>query len=379
MDFELSDEQKDLINAARKFVKNEVIPQASKYDKEGEFPIELIKKFYELGFMNLKIPQKYGGIGLSSVDQCLLLEEFGAGCAGIATSAMGNDLGLGPIIIAGTDEQKEKFLRPFTKELKFASFALTEPDAGSDVSAISTTAKKEGNGYILNGNKTFITNASYANLYTVFATIDKSKGAKGLTAFIVPRDSKGISTGKKEDKMGQRASNTASISFEDVYVPEENVLGGLGNGFKVAMATLDYSRPGIAAIGVGVARAALEYSIEYAKKRVQFGRPIAEFQAIKFKLADMAVEIEAARALTLRVAWLLDQGVKTTKESSMAKMFAGDVAMKCAIQAVQIYGGYGYTKEYPVEKLLRDAKLLQIYEGTNEIQRIVISKEILGG
>ena len=375
--FDLSEEQIALQDMAHKFAANEIRPKAAECDKEGKFPKEIFQKAYDLGLMTGFIPEAYGGLGLGAVEACLIEEELGWGCSGITTSLTCNGLALTPILLAGTEEQKKEFVVPFTREFMFASFCLTEPGAGSDAGGIATTAKKDGDVYLLNGRKCFITNGSYASQYTVFASTDRSKGHKGLSAFIVPRSLPGVSPGKKEDKMGQRASDTADVLLEDVRVPAANLLGKEGDGFKIAMKTLDYARPTVAAMAVGVARAAFELAMQYSKERVQFGMPIAMNQAIHFLLADMAMDIEAARLLTLKGAWLLDQGRRSTKESSFAKAFAADLAMRVTTDAVQIFGGYGYMKDYPVEKLMRDAKLLQIYEGTSQIQRLVIAKEVM--
>jgi acyl-CoA dehydrogenase len=375
--FELTQEQVALQDMARKFAANEIRPKAVEYDHAAKFPEDILEKAFGLGLMSGFIPEEYGGLGLSALDACIMDEELAWGCTGIATSLTCNGLALSPILIAGTDEQKKKFVAPFAEKLQYASFCLTEPGAGSDVGGIATTAKKEGDSYLLNGRKCFMTNASYASQYTVFASTDRSKGHKGLSAFVVPRSLPGVSVGKKEDKMGQRASDTADVLLEDVKVPAENLLGKEGEGFKIAMITLDYARPSVAAFAVGVARAAFELAMQYSKERVQFGVPIAMNQAIHFLLADMAMEIEAARLLTYKGAWLLDKGKRNTKESSFAKAFASDLAMRVTTDAVQIYGGYGYMRDYPVEKLMRDAKLLQIYEGTSQIQRMVIAKEIM--
>lgn len=374
--FKLTDEQTALKEMARKFAQNEIVPKAHHYDETGEFPVEILKKTFETGLMNMAIPAEHGGYGTNHIDSCVAAEEISAGCVGIGTSVMANDLALTPVVLAASHEQKEKFLRPFTEEFKLASFCLTEPGAGSDAGSVSTTAKLEGDKYILNGSKCFITNGGYADLYVVFAATDKSKGHKGLSTFVVPKEL-GVKAGKKEKKMGQRASNTTDVIFEDVAVPKENLVGKEGDGFKIAMMTLDHTRAGVAAAAVGVARAAYEYAVAYAKERIQFGMPIAMFQGIQFMLADMYKDIEAARMLTWYAAWLADDGIRNSKESSAAKAFASDVAMRVTTDAVQIFGGYGYSQEYPVEKLMRDAKLLQIYEGTSQIQRLVIAKEIL--
>jgi acyl-CoA dehydrogenase len=375
--FKLTQEQVALQDMARKFAANEIRPKAVEYDHAGKFPEDILEKAFGLGLMSGFIPEEYGGLGLSALDTCIIEEELAWGCTGITTSMTCNGLALTPVLVAGTDEQKKKFVAPFAEKLQYASFCLTEPGAGSDAGGIATTAKKEGDSYILNGRKCFITNGSYASQYTVFASTDRSRGHKGLSAFIVPRSLPGVSVGKKEDKMGQRASDTADVLLEDVKVPAENLLGKEGEGFKIAMIALDYARPSVAAFAVGVARAAFELAMQYSKERVQFGVPIAMNQAIHFLLADMAMEIEAARLLTYKGAWLLNEGKRNTKESSFAKAFASDLAMRITTDAVQIFGGYGYMRDYPVEKLMRDAKLLQIYEGTSQIQRMVIAKEIM--
>jgi len=375
--FDLTQEQTALQDMARKFATNEIRPRAVECDHAGTFPEDIIEKAFGLGLMSGYIPEEYGGLGLKALDTCIIEEELAWGCSGIATSMTCNGLALTPILVSGTEDQKKRFVAPFAEKLQYASFCLTEPGAGSDAGGIATTAKKEGDHYLLNGRKCFITNGSYASQYTVFASTDRSKGHKGLSAFIVPRSLPGVSVGKKEDKMGQRASDTADVLFEDVKVPVENLLGKEGEGFKIAMITLDYARPTVAAMGVGVARAAFELAMQYSKERTQFGVPIAMNQAIHFLLADMAMDIEAARLLTYKGAWILDEGKRNTKESSFAKAFAADLAMRVTTDAVQIFGGYGYMRDYPVEKLMRDAKLLQIYEGTSQIQRMVIAKEIM--
>ena len=375
--FDPTPEQEALREMTHKFAANEIRPRAAEWDREGVFPLDLFRKAFDLGLMTGFIPEIYGGQGLTMLESCILEEEISWGCSGVATSMNANALALGPILLAGTEEQKRAFVQPFATEFRFASFCLTEPGAGSDVGGISTTARRDGDGYVLNGRKCFITNGVHASQYTVFASTDRSRGHKGLSAFVVPRETPGVSPGKKEDKMGQRASETSDVLFEDVLVPEANRLGAEGEGFKIAMRTIDYARAGVAAMAVGVARAAYEHAAEYARQRVQFGQPIAMNQAIYFLLADMATDIEAARLLTWKAAWLADQGRRNTKESSFAKAFAADLAMRAATDAVQIFGGYGYMKDYPVEKLMRDAKLLQIFEGTSQIQRMVIAKETL--
>jgi acyl-CoA dehydrogenase len=375
--FDPTPEQEALREMSHKFAANEIRPHAVEWDRDGTFPLELFRKAFDLGLMTGFIPEIYGGQGLTLLDTCILEEEISWGCSGVATSMNANALALGPILLAGTEAQKRAFIQPFAAEFRFASFCLTEPGAGSDPGGIATTARRDGDGYVLSGRKCFITNGAHASQYTVFASTDRSRGHKGLSAFVVPRETPGVSTGKKEDKMGQRASETSDVLFEDVRVPEANRLGTEGDGFKIAMRTIDYARAGVAAMAVGVARAAYEHAADYSRQRVQFGQPIAMNQAIYFLLADMATDIEAARLLTWKAAWLADQGKRNTKESSFAKAFAADLAMRAATDAVQIFGGYGYMKDYPVEKLMRDAKLLQIFEGTSQIQRMVIAKETL--
>lgn len=363
---------------AREFALKEMRPNAARFDRGDEFPEEIMRKAFEAGFITCNIPEEYGGGGLKELDIAILSEELAAGCAGMFTTIMASSLAFTPIILFGTDEQKKKFLTPCTEKMSFASFCLTEREAGSDASALKTTARKVGSEYVIQGSKCFITNGGIASLYVVFANSDPERGPRGISAFIVPRETPGITVGKEEDKMGHRASNTTELFFDEVRVPEANLLAKEGMGFLVAMRTLDKTRASVGAAGVGVARTALEYAIEYAKTRTQFGKPIATFQNTAFKIAQMAMEINAARLLVWHSAWLMDQGKPCGKESAMAKCFGSDVAMRTTIEVVQIFGGYGYMKDYPVEKLMRDAKLLQIYEGTNEIQRLVISREVIG-
>jgi acyl-CoA dehydrogenase len=376
--FALTDEQKALRELAHDFSAKEIRPKEAEYDEKMQHPVEVIAKAHELGLMNVHVPEEYGGLGLGCFDGMLVGEEFYWGCAGIGTSVSANGLGSGPVIIAGTDEQKTKWLRPLLEEPILCSFGLTEPGAGSDVASLKATAVREEDQYVINGSKTFITNAGYAAWTVVFAKTDPKGGSKGMSAFIVPMDAPGVTIEKHLDKMGQRATDTSAFALQDVRVPVENRLGDEGDGFKIAMATLDFTRPGTAVGAVGVAQAAYEHAVDYAKQRVTFDVPIAMHQGINFMIADMATEIEAARLLTWQAAWMLDQGYgrKATLYSSFAKRFAADTAMKVATDAVQVFGGYGYIKEYPVEKLMRDAKLFQIYEGTSQIQRLVIAKEI---
>jgi acyl-CoA dehydrogenase len=376
--FQLTEDQIALQEMARDFALHEMRPKAAAYDQGHTFPEDVMRKAFEVGFLTCTVPSEHGGVGLGDLDTAIVSEELAWGCAGMYTTMMANSLAFTPILLFGTNEQKKRFYAPFLKEMAFASYCLTEREAGSDTSAIKTTARKDGGDYLINGSKCFITNGGVASLYVVFANSAPEKGPRGLSVFVVPRDTPGITVGKVEDKFGHRASNTTELFFEDVRVPAANLLGREGLGFIVAMRTFDKTRAAVGAAGVGIARAALEYAIEYSKTRVQFGKPIATFQATAFKLAQMAMDIEAARLVVWRAAWLMDQGKPNGKESAMAKCLGSDVAMRNALEALQIFGGYGYMKDYPVEKLVRDAKLLQIYEGTNEIQRLVISRDVVG-
>jgi acyl-CoA dehydrogenase len=376
--FALTPEQRELRAMAREFAEKEIRPKAAEYDEHQTHPADLIAKAHELGLMNAHVPEELGGSGLPTFEGMLVGEELSWGCSGIAVSIVGNTLGAAPVLIAGSDEQKRTWLPPLLDAPLLCSFALSEPDAGSDVARIKTTAERRGDEYVLNGSKMFITNAGHASWSVVFASTDRSLGHKGLSAFVVPMDADGMTIEKHLDKMGQRATDTSAFALNDVVVPAANRLGEEGDGFKIAMQTLDFTRPGTAIGAVGVAQAAYEHSVEYAKQRVTFDVPIAMHQGVNFLIADMATEIEAARLLTWQAAWMLDSGYgrKATLYSSFAKRFAADTAMKVTTDAVQIFGGYGYIKEYPVEKLMRDAKLFQIYEGTSQIQRLVIAKEI---
>jgi acyl-CoA dehydrogenase len=376
VDFSLTDEQKDIRELAHDFAEKEIRPVAWDLDRDSTFPHEIVQKAWEVGLMNSHIPEEYGGPGLDYLSGCLIEEELGWGCSGIGTSLMCNGLATAPVSLGGSEELKKEYLGMLTEEPRLASFCLTEPDAGSDVSAMRTTAVKEGDKYVINGTKCFITNGSHASWYTVYAKTDREAGHRGISAFVVPRDA-GVVVDKKEDKLGQRASDTAMISLNDVEVPASNLLGEENKGFKLAMMTLDRTRPGVSAMAVGIAQAAFEYARDYAKERVQFGVPIAMHQAIQFMIADMATKVEAARLLTWKSAALLDKGDRNTLASSHAKRFAADSAMEVTVDAVQVYGGYGFIKEYPVEKLMRDAKIMQLYEGTSQIQRLVIAREVL--
>jgi acyl-CoA dehydrogenase len=375
--FALTDEQKALRDLAHEFAEKEIRPKEREYDEHSTHPADVIAKAHEIGLMNLHIPEDDGGPELGGCEGMLVGEELCWGCAGIGTAIAVNGLGHGPVNIAGTDEQKRQWLPPLVDAPLLTSFALSEPNAGSDVSSIQSTAVRHGDEYVLNGSKMFITNAGHASWLTVFASTDKSKGHRGLTAFIVPTDLDGVIVEKHLDKMGQRSTDTSALAFQDVKVPVANRLGEEGDGFKIAMKTLDFTRPGTAVGAVGVARAAFEYAAQYSKERVQFGMPIAMNQGINFLIADMATKIEAARLLCWQAAWMIDQGMRATLQSSYAKRFAADICMEVTTDAVQVFGGYGYMKEYPVEKLMRDAKLYQIYEGTSQIQRLVIARELL--
>ncbi len=379
MDFRLREEQQALAQAARDFTRKEIIPQAAHFDETGEFPRALLQKAWNAGLMNIEVPEAFGGLGGSCVDNCLVQEELAFGCAGINTTISANSLGAMPILIAGTEAQKQQYLSRLTSECVFCAYCCSEPDAGSDVAGMRTRVTKHGDEYLLNGQKRWITNGGVANFYTVFATFDPALTHKGIACFIVDADTAGVAAGRKEDKMGQRASNTTDVIFEDVKLPKTALLGAENAGFKIAMQTFDRSRPWIAAGAAGLIRRCLEESRAYSLERKTFGVPIGQHQAVQFMLAEMAIAYEATRLLTHKAAWLVDQGDLSSVVSSYAKAYGADAAMRCATDAVQIFGGYGYTKEYPVEKLMRDAKLLQIYEGTSQIQRIVIARNILAG
>jgi acyl-CoA dehydrogenase len=379
MDLRLSEEQQALAQTARDFTRKEIIPKAAHYDETGEFPREIFKKAWDTGLMNVEIAEPYGGLGGTCLDNCLVQEEVSFGCSGINTSMAANSLGATPLLIAGSDEQKREYLTRLTKELTFCAYCCSEPDAGSDVAGMRTRVTKHGDDYVLNGQKRWITNGGVANFYTVFATFDPAMKHKGIACFVVDAKTPGVKAGRKENKMGQRASNTTDVIFEDVKLPKAALVGPEDGGFKIAMKTFDKSRPWIAATAAGVIRRSLEESRAYSLERKTFGVPIAQHQAIQFILAEMAISYEATRLLTHKAAWLVDQGDLSSIVSSYAKAYGADAAMAAATNAVQVFGGYGYTKEYPVEKLMRDAKLLQIYEGTSQIQRVVIARNVLGG
>jgi alkylation response protein AidB-like acyl-CoA dehydrogenase len=378
IDFTLTDEQREIQALAHTFAEQEIRPVAAELDEREAFPAELVRKAGELGLTTFAFPEELGGLGITDeLTDCIITEELAWGCAGVATVLGGTHLASIPILLAGTAEQKQRLLKPIVQRNSLCAMALTEAGAGSDVAAMITTARRDGDAYVLNGTKRFITNGGIADLYVVFATVDRSKGHRGVTAFIVPGDAPGLSGGKKEQKLGIRCSHTGEVLFDNVRVPAANRLGEEGSGFKLAMTMLDRSRPMVAAIALGIARAAYEYARDYAKERVQFGQPIAANQAIQFMLADMATKVQAARLMTWWSAKVTETGRPFLYESSMAKNFASDVAMEVATDAVQIFGGYGYIREYPVEKLFRDAKITQIYEGTNQIQKIVVAQQIL--
>jgi len=379
MDLSLTEEQDALIATAREFTRKEIIPRAGHHDESGEFPTEILQRAWETGLMNVEIPETYGGLGGSCLDDCLVQEEVSFGCSGINTSMAANMLGATPLIVAGTDAQKKEYLSRLTSELLFAAYCCSEPDAGSDVAGLRTRVTRHGDDYVLNGQKRWITNGGVANFYTVFATFDPALKHKGIACFVVDANTPGVKAGRKENKLGQRASNTTDVIFEDCKIPKSALIGPEDGGFKVAMKTFDRSRPWIAATAAGVIRRSLEESRAYALERKTFGVPIAQHQAIQFMLAEMAISYEATRLLTHKAAWQVDKGDLSAITSAYAKAYGADAAMRAATDAVQVFGGYGYTKEYPVEKLMRDAKLLQIYEGTSQIQRVVIARNVLGG
>jgi acyl-CoA dehydrogenase len=380
-DLNLTDEQNDLINTAREFARKEIAPVAGHLDEEGKFPQEILNKAFELGLLNFEIPEAYGGLGLSCLTHSLILEEISWACAGVNTTLAANMLGAMPLIIAGNEQQKQKWLGHLIKgrdgKPTLACYACSEPDAGSDVAGMRTRVEKKGDEYVLNGQKRWITNGGAADYCTTFATFDPKLKHKGITCFVVDMKSPGVKIGKKENKMGHRASLTNDIIFEDVRVPKENLIGEEGGGFKVAMKTFDRSRPWIAAGAAGTIKRALDESRAYSLERKTFGVPIAQHQAVQFMLAEMAIAYETTRLLYMKASWMVDSGRIDSIVSSYAKAYGADAAMRVTTDAVQIFGGYGYTREYPVEKLMRDAKLLQIYEGTSQIQRMVIARNLL--
>lgn len=379
IDFSITDEQKALRELARDFAKNEMIPKAEHHDHTGEYPKEILKKAFDVGLMNMHIPAEYGGAGLGVLDELIASEELFYGCSGMATAILANNLALAPVLLGADDYVMKKFIQPMTENFTLAAYAVTEPGAGSDVAGIRTTAKRVGDEYIINGSKMWITNAGHADWFFVLAKTDPNAGHKGMTGFIVDAKTPGIIIGKKEKNMGQRCSDTRGVTFEDVKVPKENMIGKEGEGFKIAMGAFDQTRPAVAIGAVGVARAALDHSIRYANTRNAFGKPISVNQGVSFMIAEMARDIEAGRLLCWQSAWLIDNGFRNTYQASIAKVFCADMAMRVTTDAVQIFGGYGFNEEYPVEKLMRDAKIFQIYEGTSQIQRVIISKFLNDG
>jgi acyl-CoA dehydrogenase len=377
IDFTFTEEQRMIRDLARDFGQNEITPKAKHHDETGEFPREICEKAFEVGLLNPSIPEEFGGAGMKCLEECLVAEELAAACSGISTAMMVNTLATAPVIVGASDEQKRKWLTPMTEELKFAAYGVTEPAAGSDVLGIQTTAVRKGNDYVINGQKMWISGAGVADWFFVLAYTKKEAGIRGMTALIVSADSPGVTVGKKEDNMGQRASDTRGITFEDVVVPEANRIGPEGRGWMLAMAAFDHTRPPVAAGAVGVGRAAMEHAIRYAKERHAFGVAIHRHQAVAFMIADMAKDLDAARLLVWRAATIYDHGQKNSYEAACAKAFAADTAMRVCVDAVQVFGGYGFNKEYPVEKLMRDAKIFQIYEGTSQIQRLIISKAVI--
>jgi len=378
MNYFLNEEQEMIRDLVKQIAQEKVAPVAAELDEKGEFPWELMKLFAESDLFALFVPEEYSGLGKGVLDLCIVIEELSKACAGVSVSYAASALGTYPIILFGSEEQKKKYLPAIAKGEKLTAFALTESDAGSDAGGIRTTAVRDGDYYILNGNKQWITNGGEAEIYTVIAITDRTKGSRGASAFIVEKDTPGFGFGKKENKMGIRCSATRELIFNDCRIPKENLIGREGMGFLVAMKTLDKSRPGVAAQAIGIAQGALDDAVKYARERIQFGKPISSFQGIQFMLADMATQIEAARALLYTGARYIDSGAKDiSKISSMTKLFASDIAMKVTTDAVQIFGGYGYMKDYPVEKRMRDAKITQIYEGTNQIQREIIALQLI--
>lgn len=375
--FELSEEQLELKRLAHKFTEQEIIPRAREYDQKETFPRDVCQKAFAAGLMNFGVPKDLGGPGLGVLDTSLIVEELNYGCAGISNAVGANDLATLPLLIAGNSEQKHQYLGALTKQLTFCAFAITEPGAGSDVAAMSTSYRRDGDEFVINGIKHFISNGSVADWYVMFATSDKRLKHKGISCFVFPSNLTGITRRRMHGKLGQRAADTGEIFYEDVRIPNSALVGNEGEGFKYAMGTFDMSRPEIGAIAIGIAQRALDECLKYSRQRTAFGQPIASFQAIQFMMADMAIEIEASRLLTYKAAWLVDGGHFPNAISSYAKAFSADACMRITTNAVQIFGGYGYMNEYPVEKLMRDAKLLQIYEGTSQIQRVVIARDLL--
>jgi acyl-CoA dehydrogenase len=379
LDFSLSDEQKALVDTARRFARERIIPVAAECDREARFPRDVFEAAHAIGLVNMTVPPEYGGAGLSELDNALVAEQLAYGCTGIQTSLLANTLAATPIILAGNEEQKQKYLGMLTANPLFASYCTTEPSGGSDVAGMRTTFRADGDSFVLNGEKSWITNATLASFYVVFATSDPQKRHRGIGAFIVDRDTPGLRVGKHEDKLGQRASDTAALHFEDVRVPKQNQLAPEGEGFRLAMETFNQTRPDIGAMATGLMQRCLDESVAYARERKAFGVAIGEHQLVQAMLAEMAIGIEGTRLLYQKAAFNLGQGLRDPLTSSCAKAFGADRAMQTAIDAVQVFGGNGYVRDYPVEKLMRDAKVLQIYEGTSQIQRLVIARQLLKG
>ena len=379
LDFRLTEEQEQLVAAARRFAKERIIPVAAEADRKAEFPAGLFEAAWENGLVNITVPPEYGGLGLGELESTMITEELAYGCTGIQTSITANTLAATPIILGGNDEQKKKYLGMLVAEPVLASYATSEPDAGSDVAGLKTRFTQHGDDYVLSGQKCWITNASFASFYVIFATKDPALKHKGIAAFIVDRDTPGLRVGKKEDKLGQRASDTAQIFLDDVKVPKANLLAPEGQGFKLAMETFNQTRPDIAAGATGLMRRCIDECVAYAKERKTFGVPIAQHQLVQAMIAEMVIREQATRLLYMKAAWALDNGVRDPLTSSCSKAFGADGAMASAVDAVQVFGGNGFVKDYPVEKLMRDAKVLQIYEGTSQIQRMVIAKSVLVG
>jgi alkylation response protein AidB-like acyl-CoA dehydrogenase len=377
LEYLLTEEQETIKNLVRRIAEEKIVPIRAELDEKEEFPWEIMKNLADTDMFRVFIPEEYDGLGGSCFDLCLVIEELSRACAGVALCYAATSLGSIALMLYGTEEQKQKYLPDIANGKKLAAFGITEATAGSDASAIRTTAEKVSDGYLINGSKQFVSNAGEAEIYTVIALTDKTKGARGASVFVIEKDTPGFSFGRKEKKLGIRASATRELVFEDCLIPKENLIGKEGMGFIIALRVFDQSRPGIGAQAVGIAQGALDAAVDYARQRIQFGHPIISIQAVQHILADMAIQVEAARALTYAVARTIDSGAKQlTKESAMAKVFASDVAMKVTTDAVQIFGGYGYMKDYPVEKMMRDAKITQIYEGTNQVLRNTIALEL---
>jgi acyl-CoA dehydrogenase len=374
--FDLTDEQRELKALARKFSENEIIPRAREYDEKEIFPRDICEKAFGAGLMNFGVPKELGGPGLDILDTCLICEELNYGCSGISNAIAANDLGSLPLIIAGNESQQRTYLGALAEKLTFCAFAITEPAAGSDVAGMTTTYRRDGDAFVLNGTKHFISNGSMADWIVTFATSDKRLKHRGISCFVFPSNLPGITRNRMHGKLGQRAADTGEIVYDELRIPLDSLVGNEGEGFKYAMGTFDRSRPEIGAIAIGVSQRALDECLKYSRQRNAFGQPIANFQAIQFMLADMAVSIEAMRLLTYKAAWMVDRGETPNPISSYSKLFSSEACMKITTDAVQIFGGYGYMKEYPVEKLMRDAKLLQIYEGTSQIQHVVIARDL---